>query len=152
MLLAYFGYEWVGVLEQWHLLHEALELTFRCDTTSDMAIKINVNGSVPQSCARVFRWFYSFNYSVSADKIAAQLMTMSTELQLNRLAEDENALLGSVNVLIDDLRAIENVPSGAFTASSDEFIGRSSAAYPSSMAFDVADKATLNPSLVSHSQ
>ncbi|KAI9895160.1 hypothetical protein PsorP6_018410 [Peronosclerospora sorghi] len=75
-------YEWVGVLEQCHLLHEALELTFRGDTTSDMTTKINVNESAPQSCARFFSWFYSFHYSVSADEIAAQFMTMSTELQV----------------------------------------------------------------------
>ncbi|KAI9907915.1 hypothetical protein PsorP6_004299 [Peronosclerospora sorghi] len=34
-------------------------------------------------------------------------------LQLDRLAEAENALLGSGNYQMDDLRAIENVPSGA---------------------------------------
>ncbi|CAI5746653.1 unnamed protein product [Peronospora destructor] len=74
-------YEWIGVLERSHLLHEALELTFHGDTDRDMDDKINKSQSAARSSVQFFSWFYSFLHSESADEIASLLITTSLELK-----------------------------------------------------------------------
>lgn len=75
-------YEWIGVLEQSHLLHEALELTFRGGTGSDVDSKSNEDQPATRSATQFFGWFYSFSTPESADEIAALLMTISSELKV----------------------------------------------------------------------
>ncbi|KAL3657896.1 hypothetical protein V7S43_017096 [Phytophthora oleae] len=68
-------YEWIGVLEQPQMLHEALEIVFSIEAASDK------DQPVVCSAAQFLGWFYSFTSSESADEIALVFVTMSSELR-----------------------------------------------------------------------
>ncbi|GMF13363.1 unnamed protein product [Phytophthora lilii] len=73
-------YEWIGILEQPHLLHEALESTF---TGSDESEKAEKNQIGARAAAEFFGWFYSFSNVESAGEIAAIVTQMSAELKVS---------------------------------------------------------------------
>uniref|UniRef100_M4BU95 Uncharacterized protein n=1 Tax=Hyaloperonospora arabidopsidis (strain Emoy2) TaxID=559515 RepID=M4BU95_HYAAE len=75
-------YEWIGILEQSQLLHEALELTFQNGTESNEVDMKDEDKSAARSSVRFFSWFHSFRVSESADEIASLLLTLSSKLKV----------------------------------------------------------------------
>ncbi|KAG2833824.1 hypothetical protein PC110_g19016 [Phytophthora cactorum] len=73
-------YEWIGVLERPHLLHEALEIAFSVEAGSGNS---RLKGDEDLSAARCAAQFYSFSNSESTDAIAALLTTLSSELKVS---------------------------------------------------------------------
>ncbi|KAG1686989.1 hypothetical protein DVH05_005729 [Phytophthora capsici] len=62
-------YEWIGILEQPQLLHEALETAFSHETATD------------RPAVQFLSWFYSFTSSESSDEIASVITSLSSEFR-----------------------------------------------------------------------
>ncbi|CAI5717855.1 unnamed protein product [Hyaloperonospora brassicae] len=75
-------YEWIGILERSHLLHEALELTFQSGTDSNKIHMNNGDQCAAQSSVKFFSWFHSFHTPESADEIASLLLMLSSKLKV----------------------------------------------------------------------
>ncbi|KAK1928612.1 hypothetical protein P3T76_015913 [Phytophthora citrophthora] len=65
-------FEWIGVLEQPQLLHEALKTVFSIEAADRPAFR---------SAVQFLSWFYSFISSESSDEIASVITAMSSELR-----------------------------------------------------------------------
>ncbi|KAF4130298.1 hypothetical protein GN958_ATG07746 [Phytophthora infestans] len=72
-------YEWIGVLERPHLLHEAQELAFN----GNNSLEGEQGLSTVRSSAQFLGWFYSFSNSESADEISTLITTIASELKVS---------------------------------------------------------------------